>query len=79
MGLFGKQHKKDAAEYVLKKASDYHEAFGTTAAIYNEDSEQIEALPADKYEVLTSDLSNESSGWTLTFTVQIQRFRKMFN
>ncbi|KUL82565.1 hypothetical protein ZTR_09374 [Talaromyces verruculosus] len=48
MGLFGKQHKKDAAEYVLKKASDYHEAFGTTAAIYNEDSEQIEALPADK-------------------------------
>lgn len=52
MGLFGKQHRKDTADFVLEKASDFHEAFGTTPAIYNEDSEQIEALPADKYEVL---------------------------
>lgn len=53
MGLFGKLHKKEAAEFVLEKAPDFHEAFGTTPAIYNEDSDQIEALPADKYEVLT--------------------------
>ncbi|KAJ5410654.1 uncharacterized protein N7487_005013 [Penicillium crustosum] len=41
-----KQHKRVAAEYVLEKATDYHEAFGTTPAVYNEDEDSIEELPA---------------------------------
>ncbi|KAJ5959953.1 uncharacterized protein N7479_007103 [Penicillium vulpinum] len=41
-----KQHKRTAAEYVLEKAVDYHEAFGTTPAVYNEDEDNIEELPA---------------------------------
>lgn len=49
MGLFGKEHKKVAAEFVLKTASDYHVAFGTAPAFYNEGRGQIEPLPAAKY------------------------------
>lgn len=41
-----KQHKRIAAEYVLEKAADYHEAFGTTPAVYNEDEDNIQELPA---------------------------------
>lgn len=52
MGLFGKEHKKLAAEFVLETASDYHVAFGTTPAFYNEDRGQIELLPAAKYGLL---------------------------
>ncbi|KAL4971739.1 hypothetical protein BDW66DRAFT_155363 [Aspergillus desertorum] len=70
MGLFGKEHKKVAAEFVLEKAADFHVAFGTTPAIYNEVREQIEPLPA------TADLEeslaayNESVDPQFRFDVQ---------
>ncbi|KGO73981.1 hypothetical protein PITC_040010 [Penicillium italicum] len=46
MGLLKRHHQRTAAEFVLEKAADYHEAFGTTPAIYNEDEDKIEELPA---------------------------------
>jgi hypothetical protein len=62
MGLFGKEHKKVAAEFVLETASDYHVAFGTTPAFYNEDREQIEPLPAAKYGLPVEFLPEDQIG-----------------
>jgi hypothetical protein len=67
MGLIGKRHKKEAAEYVLENASDFHEAFGTTPAVYNEEREQIEALPATEYECLNQALTSASSRMMTNF------------
>ena len=52
MGWLKKQHKKLAAEFALEKAVDYHEAFGTTPAVYNEDEDRIEELPASAYVIM---------------------------
>lgn len=52
MGWPKKQHKKLAVEFALEKAVDYHEAFGTTPAVYNEDEDRIEELPASAYVIM---------------------------
>ncbi|KAK1144152.1 hypothetical protein N8T08_005814 [Aspergillus melleus] len=68
-----KEHKKAAATYILEKASDYHEAFGTPA-VYNEDRDTFEPLPATRASDLEEALATYNECVESKFKFEVQTY-----